>query len=222
MGIEVREENGRKYGRVIRPDYDKQINEAISLVNNRSGNIVGSINDANDLSTDEFKKRVKTREQDRRKRKIKGPKMFEKTKRFIAVAMIGLTIGGAAYGISKIPEYKEEAATRILEEVKEELGADSIYDNSTALSSNSARQEFVVKKDGTTYRYCADIQDGEIFVKEDDLNEETRKAISIAAKAQNGSVFDAIKANKYADKIEKGDINLTIDEKVIINNGKER
>lgn len=191
----------------------------------KNNRITRQVKNANNMSINEYKRSVTNPEKE--KRAIKGVKVFENAKKFIAVGVATLLvaggIGAGVWEVTKGPEYRETAAERILQVVKDELDADKIYDNSAILGSNRVKEHFIVEKDGKIYQYKADIYTGERpDVEIDELDEETRKAISIAASAQNGNTFDAIKANKYADKIEKGEINLSIDEKVVVHDDEGR
>lgn len=185
---------------------------------NKEHGISRNINKANTQSKEQYKKDVQQLSKRREnKRNIKGPRLIKKIIRYTLVGVVGaLAINGAISAKEKIDIYKEKAAARILETVKEELGADEIYDYSTPTSSSTGKIDIVVKKDGKTYRYLEEIEDlSRPKVVQDDLGEEVVDAVQIAAIAQDGKVFDAIRANKYADKIEKGEINLSIDEKAV-------
>ena len=209
---------------------DKQIeedNEVMSLVNNRyrsqNGKISSNIKQAKQYSTESYLKEVENNERSQRKnneknkkREIKGYKKIGKIVKYVVVALLVVSAADTAkeHVEKNIEEYKDEAATRILDTVKEELGADAIYDKSTLTSSNSGITEYEVVKDGKSYKFVSELQDGDrTVVRQNELDEQTREAIKIAANAQNGNVFDAMKANKFADKIENGDINLTVNER---------
>ena len=209
---------------------DKQIeedNEVMSLVNNRyrsqNGKISSNIKQAKKYSTESYLKEVEKNERSQRKnneknkkREIKGYKKIGKIVKYVVVALLVVSAADTAkeHVEKNIEEYKDEAATRILDTVKEELGADAIYDKSTLTSSNSGITEYEVVKDGKSYKFVSELQDGDrTVVRQNELDEQTREAIKIAANAQNGNVFDAMKANKFADKIENGDINLTVNER---------
>lgn len=148
-------------------------------------------------------------EPESKKRNIKGPKIFDKPKRFIATLLLGATLITGGVVASKIPEYKEEQSERILNLVKEELDVDHIYDRSSNTGSNTGVIKVVAEKDGKEYEYFAHTQDGKVIrIDRNELSDEAVEAIQIAANAQNGNVFDAIRADRYADKIEKGEVEL--------------
>ena len=190
----------------------------IELIDIRHRNrISNQANLANTTTTEEYKNSNKNNQAKNKKKTIKKPKMFKKLKKFIPIALIttSAVIGGVTY-MQKAPEYKENAASRILKTVKEELGADKIYNNSSKLSSNSDKIEFIVEKNGKEYVYSAYIDGSETTIRENTIkNMETINAIEIAGEAQDGNIFDAIIANRFADKIEKGEVNLTVGEKTM-------
>lgn len=143
--------------------------------------------------------------------------------KIVAVGLAGLLTAGVIHtAYDAAQQYKEDAAVRIVEVVKEELGAEKIYDNSTQISSGSEKIEYIVERTDGTYVYEAYKGDGIFRERNDGLDEQTREAIAIAAAAQNGNIRDARRANKLADDIENGDVNLVIDKSVKNNDEVER
>ncbi len=54
---------------------------------------------------------------------------------------------------------------------------------------------------------------GNRVVKDDIKDQDVLDAISIAARAQGGSIFDAMKAKKLVEEIENGELSLQLPEK---------
>lgn len=130
-----------------------------------------------------------------------------------AIVMSSLLLSSTVATSNARQNYKSEAASSVLTTLKENLGADEVYDYSSITGSNSATIHYEVKKDGKTYSYIAKVDDGNTTVlKDDGINENTRSAIHTVAQAQDGNIFDAINANRLTKKINKGELNLTVGE----------
>lgn len=175
------------------------------LNSNRPERITAQINNANVLNSEVYIKRVKKASQPSKSKIIKRPKKKKHIRMSLAaILMAGSTLTGIIVG-EEIGSFKNEQAERSLAVLKEEIGADKIYNNSTMLSSNSSKAEYGVIKDGKTYRYLAYNNDGSIKVIENSIgDEELINAISIVTNADGGTIFDAINAKKVADEIEGG------------------
>ena len=172
--------------------------------------ITSQINSAKSLNNEEYKKKVtqssiKSENLRSNSKDIKGPKKLNHIKmRIAAMLLASSAVVGPIVG-NEINEFKNEQAERSLSILKEELGADEIYNNSTMLSSNSSKTEYSVIKNGATYTYLAYNNDGSINVKENSIGDsELINAISIVTNADGGSIFDAINAKRLADEIESG------------------
>lgn len=132
----------------------------------------------------------------------------------VGSVIMATLLAGTAYSEGKkyVENYKDEAAVSSLNAVKEELGADAIYNNSTLTSSNSGIIKYEVVKGGKVYVFEASINEGEItVVRNDGIDSQTRGAISIVAEAQNGGIHEARIANKLVKEIKNGDVNLFVD-----------
>ncbi len=171
--------------------------------------ITSQINSAKSLNNEEYKKKVtksiKSENLRSNSKDIKGAKKLNHIKmRIAAILLASSALVGPIVG-NEINEFKNEQAERSLSILKEELGADKIYNNSTMLSSNSSKIEYSVIKNGATYTYLAYNNDGSINVKENSIGDsELINAISIVTNADGGTIFDAINAKRLADEIESG------------------
>ena len=198
----------------------KQAIEIAKIINSEEK--VGKVNElvrgANNQPIDNYKKTVQnnTNRKNTNKRSIKGAKVFDTIKKF---AVVGLVVGGVvlANKLPEMDEFKKDAFENSLSAVKtsisESIGADpesiKIRDNSTIVGSNSYITEYVVEVDGKTYTKKLVIDGGDTrFFKDEIKNKDIEKAIAIVASAQEGSAFDAIRANNLVDKIEDGEVDL--------------
>lgn len=133
-----------------------------------------------------------------------------------SVILAGLLLGTAyTKGKEYVDNYKENAFASSLNTVKEELGADAIYNKSYMTSSISGIVWYEVIKDGKSYEYKAHMQDGEIdyVLRNDGIDVQTRGAIDDVSAAQNGNIWDAKRANKLVEDVKSGEKNLIIDNK---------
>lgn len=198
----------------------KQAIEISKIINSEEK--VGKVNElvrgANNQPIDNYKKTVQnnTNRKNTNKRSIKGAKVFDTIKKF---AVVGLVVGGVvlANKLPEMDEFKKDAFEDSLSAVKtsisESIGADpeliKIRDNSTIVGSNSYITEYVVEVDGKTYTKKLVVDGGDTrFFKDEIKNKDIEKAIAIVASAQEGSAFDAIRANNLVDKIEDGEVDL--------------
>ncbi len=128
----------------------------------QQGRITRQINGANNQNIDKYKTSVGSTQnapvqKKNSKRTITRPKKMEKGTKYVAAFLLAVGIvSGSIYAKNEIEDYKEEQAAAVLDSVKEELGAKSIYDNSSVLGANSTMREYeVVTQDGQKYIYRA-------------------------------------------------------------------
>ena len=144
------------------------------------------------------------------KRNIKNKPRNLKGKVYAAVAVVTLSAGIATP--MAVKDYKADVAQDSLNTLKEAISATQIMDHSSVTGSNTSHIQQEVVVDGEILTYEAYFNDGQANVITDDFyNEELNSAISTVATAQDGNVFEAMKAKKLADGIKHGEINVSIE-----------
>lgn len=143
----------------------------------------------------------------REKKNISSKPKKVKNKKFkiagLKVLAVAVAVGSIFIAKNEINNYKEKVAEDALTQSKEQLNAEQIWDNSTNLSSNSGMIQIEItgkSEEGEmpkTYYFTARTDDGEITVRNDTINNmEVVNAVRCVVNAQNGNIFEAIKAEK--------------------------
>lgn len=199
--------------------YNEQTERMLQRVNqNAKGTISNLAKEANTLPTEKYKKRIKEKEKMKTKRKVSGPKIFKKTIKYTVVTVM---IGGLVFGgIKGAKDYKKEAYNNALNSVKENIALSientspeeiNIYDNSSNLNESTYKEEYIVEIGEEKYVYREVTGNGNREVERDEIkNSEVNAAIQIVGNAQNGDILEAKRANKLVQKIENGEIDLSM------------
>lgn len=190
--------------------FDKALNEKRMRENVKHG-----ISDiswmANEEDTLTYKKNIENNyKKEQSKRKIKNKPRNLKGKVYAAIAVVTLSAGIATPMLVK--DYKADVAQDSLNTLKEAISATQIMDHSSVTGSNTSHIQQEVVVDGEILTYEAYFNDGKVNIITDDFhNEELNSAISTVATAQDGNVFEAMKAKKLAEGIKHGEINVSIE-----------
>lgn len=160
-----------------------------------------------DEQMDKYFEPFESREPRKKKNIAAKPKKIRNNKKFkiagLKVLAVAAAVGSIFVAKNEMNNYKERVALDSLSQIKEQLNAEQIWDNSTSLSSNSGMMQIEItgkSVDGQTpkiYYFTARTDDGDITVREDTINNmEIVNAVRDVANAQNGNIFEAIKAEK--------------------------
>lgn len=163
---------------------------------------------------DKYLEPFESKESRKKKNIAKKPKKIRNNKKFkiagLKILVVAVAVGSTFIAINEMDNYIERVASDSLSQVKEQLNAVEIWDDSSDLSSNSGMEKIKItgkSEDGQipkTYYYTARIDDGEITVREDTINNmEVVKAVRTVANAQNGNIFEAIKAEKTVNDMKE-------------------
>ncbi len=162
----------------------------------------------------------------RKKEKVRLQNKAKRDTKIRRWKAVGLTIlmglgTTVCYGISQIPDFKSKIAeeslnkvkTSIAESVDRPVGSVQVYNNSTKLSSNSAKTEYEVVIDNETFYFRSE-NDGTTTkeIQDDIKNNDVLKAISDVSNAQHGNIVESLRAKKTVEKIESGEMNLDMSE----------
>lgn len=179
----------------------------------------------------ESKKIVNARQETKRIMKNKA-KRDERKRRWKAIGLTGLLAitAGVGYAIHEFPEFREKSFNEALSEAKTSIGESvninpekiKMYNHSTLLSSDSAKTEYELVLDTDIYSYTSYTDGTETRLEKDEIkNEDVINAISCISHAQNGNIFEVMKARKLISKIKNGEINLDVSEAVATRNSEK-
>lgn len=163
---------------------------------------------------DKYLEPFESKESRKKKNIAKKPKKIRNNKKFkiagLKVFAVVAAVGSIFVAKNEMNNYKERVALDSLSQIKEQLNAEQIWDNSTRLSSNSGIMQIEIigkSVDGQTpkiYYFTARTDDGDITVRKDTIkNIEVVNAVRDVANAQNGNIFEAIKAEKTVNDMKE-------------------
>lgn len=159
-------------------------------------------------------------------------KRDERKRRWKAIGLTGLLgiTAGVGYAIHEFPEFREKSFNEVLSEAKTSIGESvninpekiKMYNNSTLLSSDSAKTEYELVLDNESYYYTSYMDGTQTKLEKDEIkSDDVINAISCISNAKNGNIFEVMEARKLISKIKNGEINLDVSEAVATRNSEK-